>query len=360
MDCKVGIITLNGDFNYGNRLQLYATHSIYSSLGYSSEVLVPPCRISRGSRFTGRLKNAVKKLLGRSVYVPPEQLMSSDRLEAFKTFSSLIPKRIISEDDISGLESQYEYFSVGSDQVWNPYYFDRLEDWYFLKFARPEQRIALSPSIGLDSLDSDQQSKLKNGVDGFARLSIREDRGAELIQECSGMCAQVICDPTLVIKTDDWRKVSSGACTPPKAYVFTYLLGGASEDSESVLSRVTDDGRISVVSLTDRARAGELPAGPAEFIDLVDHASHVVTDSFHAAVFSCILKTPLTIVRRGGTGYGMFSRLASLAHALGIESKVCGSPTFDLTEASDYEGVDARIDAERNAFMSYLRECIGA
>lgn len=360
MNHKIGIITLNGDFNYGNRLQLYATHSIYSSLDYFAEALVPPCRISRSSRFAEHVKNTVKKMFGRPVYIPPEQLMAPDRLEAFKTFSSLIPKRIISDNEISYLKSQYDFFSVGSDQVWNPYYFDRLEDWYFLQFARPEQRIALSPSIGLDSLDSGQQSKLRDGINGFARLSIREERGAELIQECSGMRAQVICDPTLVIKADDWRRISSNTCTPSGTYVFTYLLGGASEDSESVLARVTDNGQIPVVSLTDRSRAGEPPAGPAEFIDLIDHASHVVTDSFHAAVFSCILKTPLTIVRRGGTGYGMFSRLASLAHVLGIESKVCGSSTFDLAEAGNYDGIDARIHAERNVFMSYLGECIGA
>lgn len=360
MQQKVGIITLGGNFNYGNRLQLYATHSIYASLGLPAEVLVSPSRSPRGSRLVRKAKDAAKHLLGRPVEVPPERLMPPERLQAFRAFSGLVPERHVSEAEIDQLQSQYDYFSVGSDQVWNPYYFNRYEDWYFLQFARPEQRIALAPSIGLDSLDDSQQEKLRNGVSGFKHLSIREERGAELIEECSGMHARVICDPSLVLSVDKWRHVSNGSLTPAEPYVFTYLLGGSSQDSKAVLSEVTHGGRIPVVALTDRSHEGEPPAGPAEFIDLIDHASHVVTDSFHAAVFSCILSAPLTIVRRGGTGYGMFSRLASLAHTLGLESKVYGSPSFDIASAGNYEGVDERIGAERNAFLSYLRGCIGA
>lgn len=360
MQQNVGIVTLGGNFNYGNRLQLYATYTIYASLGLSAEALVPPCRSPKGSRLVRKAKNTVKHLLGRSIEVPPERLMPPERIEAFKAFSSLVPERLTSEAEIAKLQSQYDFFSVGSDQVWNPYYFDRYEDWFFLQFARPEQRIALAPSIGLDSLDDLQRITLKDGVSGFSRLSIREERGAELIEGCSGMHAQVICDPSLVVSADHWRDVSNGFLTPAEPYVFTYLLGGSSKDSKAVLSEVTHGGHIPVVALTDRSHEGEPPAGPAEFIDFIDRANHVVTDSFHAAAFSCILGTPLTIVRRSGTGYGMFSRLESLAHALGIEDKAYGTPGFDISLAGNYDGVDERIIAQRNAFLSYLRGCISA
>ncbi len=201
---------------------------------------------------------------------------------------------------------------------------------------------------------------MARGVKGFENLSIREERGAELIKQCSGRDAEVICDPTLVIGPDDWRAVSDKRLTPKEPYVFTYLLGGSNQDAQVVLDEVTDGGHVPVVALSDREKQGELPAGPAEFIDLIDNAQHVVTDSFHAAVFSCLLETPLTIVRRCGTGAGMFSRLETLSHTLGIESKVYGSQQFDLSRAGDYSGVPDHIALERNRFVGYLKSVINS
>ena len=264
---------------------------------------------------------------------------------------------VVAYDDLSSLESQYDMFMVGSDQTWNPSQFAYNEDWYFLDFAKPQQRIALAPSIGLDTLTSEQVRAVSRGVSNFSRVSVREKRGAELIKECTGIDADVICDPTLVLLSEEWRAVSDGRCTPVEPYVFTYLLGGVGAEASDVLDQVTNHGRIPVVPLSDRQKPGEPDAGPAEFIDLIDHASHVVTDSFHAAVFSSILHTPLTIVHREG-GASMFSRLEQLSEMLGIEEKVYSSPTYDLAMADDYEGVDEAIARERERFVKYLKGCL--
>lgn len=151
--------------------------------------------------------------------------------------------------------------------------------------------------------------------------------------------------------------MSDERCTPAGPYVFTYLLGGVGGEAFDVLDKTTNHGRIPVVSLSDRQKPGEPDAGPAEFIDLIDHATHVVTDSFHAAVFSSILHTPLTIVHREG-GASMFSRLEQLSEMLGIKEKVYGSSAYDLTKAACYEGVDDAIAREREKFMSYLKGCL--
>ena len=89
-----------------------------------------------------------------------------------------------------------------------------------------------------------------------------------------------------------------------------------------------------MISLTDRDDGSELPAGPAEFISLIKNATFVVTDSFHAAVFSSIFETPLSIVHRDGVS--MFSRLQTLAEKLGTENKIYNGGTLSLETASDY------------------------
>ena len=352
---SIGIITLPGDFNYGNRLQCYAMVAAVECVGCSPHVLERSRCFTAPRRLYYTLKERALQWFGNSVN--PESMRSEEREAAFARFGEKIPTvRLVGKGYSAG--ESYDRFIVGSDQVWNPNEVCHQEKWFFAKFAAPEKRMAVAASVGIDVFaDPDQARRLDLGVRGFARVSVREKRGAELIKECSGIDAEVICDPTLVLTAEEWRVVADGRCTPEGPYVFTYLLGGVGAEAADVLDKVTDHGRIPVIPLSDRQKPGEPDAGPAEFIDLIDHAAHVVTDSFHAAVFSSILQTPLTIVHREG-GASMFSRLEQLSEMLGIEEKVCGSPTYDLARAGEYDGVPEAIEREREKFMTYLEGCL--
>lgn len=348
---KIGIVTLPGSFNYGNRLQLFATETAYRKLGClvdGIELLIPPI-LQRASNSLNRI---------RGTFDRPELIMSQSRLAAFEDFNSKLSLRKV--DLLNrGFIKEYQFFSVGSDQVWNPDYYGKKHYWYFLKFARAEQRIALAPSIGCDELTSRQGRAIARGIKGFSRLSVRERRGAELINRYTGRTAEVICDPTLTISAYEWRKVSSNYLTPSTSYIFKYLLGGETDESKRVENVVTQGGSLPVISLSDRQKPYELDAGPAEFVDLIDHAAHVITDSFHASVFSCIFHTPLTIVQRRGNA-SMFSRLEQLANMLHIQNKIYSSSDFDLSHSGDFGGVSELIDKEKAKFREYLEGCLNA
>ena len=347
----VGIVTLVSNFNFGNRLQAYAICKVYSSLNFKPVLL----EINNWASLAHDMKLLARRFLRRSVDDPLGR-MTDERKESFGRFNALMDGAIVrsTRDPILG---RMNYISVGSDQVWNPLYITHYEDWFLLDFVPSNKKVALSPSIGIGELNDKQAHRLAKSLRTYNAVSIREKRGAELIKECSGVDAEVICDPTLVLPAEEWRAVADGRLTPGEPYVFTYLLGGVGTEAADVLDRVTDHGRIPVIPLTDRQKPGEPDAGPAEFIDLIDHAAHVVTDSFHAAVFSSILQTPLTIVHREG-GASMFSRLEQLSEMLGIEEKVYGSPTYDLARAGEYDGVPEAIEREREKFMTYLEGCL--
>ncbi len=348
---KVGIVTLVGLFNYGNRLQAYATYSIYRSLGFYPCLIEPEAHFC----FADRTKSWLKKLF-RVQQIDPSSSMSMERKNRFLSFNQSMriehlgysPKKV---------PDAFAFFSVGSDQVWNPSYVRGFENWFYLKGIDSQKKIALSPSIGIDSLTRREAAGLAKGAASFPKLSVREDLGKKLLFQAGGLDSAVICDPTLVLYPSEWRSVSNSGLVPSGQYVFTYLLGGMTPESTDVLEKVTCQGKIPVVALSDRQKPGEPDAGPAEFISLIDHASHVVTDSFHAAVFSSILQAPLTIVHREGT-LSMFSRLEQLSQMLGIEDKVYGSSSYDLSLAGDYDGVSEAIGRERKKFMNYLEGCL--
>ena len=350
---KVGIVTLQGKSNYGNRLQNYAVVKVYEKKGYEAVTLLRKYHPT----LTRRMVEGVRRLshLGKTLHVSPR---NCERQNAFERFDSNIEFLQVDETD-SNLSKAFDFFSVGSDQVWNLGRMSDNDDWYYLRFAHPDQRISLAPSIGVSQLDEKQAMRLAKGVQGFRHLSVRERSGAYLIERCSGRKARVICDPTLALSAKEWRGIEDKSLVPTGKYVFAYLLGGVGEESREALRSATERNSIPVVLLSDKALTGEPPAGPAEFIALIDGATHVVTDSFHAAVFASLFEVPLTIVHREG-GLNMFSRLEQLSEMLGIEHKVYNSEDYDFSRAGDYEGVLNAIERERERFMSYLESCLNA
>lgn len=355
---RAGVVTLPGMHNYGNRLQAYATVSVLEKAGCTAVQI----EFDKSTLLTSRAKRLVKGIVKRALGMPiprrPEELNTLERIAAFRRFNEIIPTERYRELT-PGFADSFDFFCVGSDQVWNPNFIAGQDDWYFLRFARNEQRIALSASIGLDEFsDENQQRRICDGIRGFENLSVREERGAELIRECSGREATVLIDPTLALSADEWRSVADSRLTPVEPYVFTYLLGEVGSEAEAALKQATRNGELPVISLTDRQKPGEPDAGPAEFIDLIDHAQHVITDSFHASVFSMLLGTPLTITHRVGGGASMFSRLEQLAETFGLQDKIFGSPEFDLASAGVYPRAQEALDREREKFMTYLKGCL--
>lgn len=348
---KVAVVTLQGKTNYGNRLQNYAVVKLYEMFGCEVVSLRRECKPTAVRRILDFLRGGFGRRL------PLEGLQGErERIAAFERFDSRLKFLSVSECD-NGLFDSFDYISVGSDQVWNLGRMSDNDNWYYLRFARPDQRIALAPSIGVSKLNAGQMKRLAKGVSGFSYLSVREHRGAELIKASSGREAIVVCDPTMALLPEEWRRVADSRLTPKEPYVFEYLLGERGPAAREILDEATQNGAIPIVSLSDKARSGEPPAGPAEFISLVDNAAHVVTDSFHAAVFAVLFHTPLTIMNREG-GAGMSSRLETLSKKMGIEKKMHYHPSFDIACAGNYSGVDEAIRYERKILLDYMGTCL--
>ena len=337
---RVGIITWQGRFNYGNRLQNYATCKLYEELKCDPVNLV--------LKYNGpiqKIKSIIKAIIGRHEN-SRESTMNQERLAAFDSFNRHLSFQVIHSLRDKQLD-QFDFFSVGSDTIWSLDDKPFLDDWRYLQFSEPSKRIALAPSFGSDILSEKQMKRLSRYVEEYPCLSTREESGVELIRRASGRDAVALCDPTLVLGVSDWRRVSNDSMTPDHPYVFAYLLGEGGPEADSALDYAANNVASTVVTLSDRDRDGELPAGPAEFISLIENAAHVITDSFHGAVFAALFERPLTVVHRmegGELNTRLFSRLDNLSHKLGLESKVMGSNAFSFEAAADYEGVNKFIE----------------
>ncbi len=339
MPIRVGIVTVIDNLNYGNRLQNYAVDSIYKRLGAQ-----PITLINDTIPLATRAKRFVKNLLGRPEELPcPEK---DPRYPLFESFNK--PIEVLHVNNWRNLAENFDFFSTGSDQIWNPFYSLDLR-WPFLEFARREQRVALCPSMGISSIPDKYFRKYSQGVLGFNKLSIREYAGKAVLDELGCAKSVVLADPTVMVEPKEWMRISSGSVTPDEPYIFVYALGEAHEEQQSYIEKLAQGRRV--VSLSDHNNETGVLAGPAEFISLIAHADAVVTDSFHGSVFSMLLDTPLTIVERHGRGADLNSRIDTFVEKFGLEQALLKNGGNALLTS---EKKIVHLERERESYLAFL------
>lgn len=246
---------------------------------------------------------------------------SRKRICSFERFSNkYIKKRKIPFHkgiNYNKLNDEYDYFIAGSDQVWNPNYYD---DMYFnfLKFASNEKRIAYAPSIEISNLSISQEQMFKKYLEGFDKISCREQVGADILSKITGKHIPVVLDPTLLFDASEWEKIE---CKPKfhnrNRYILLYFLGEITEDYRRYIEKISEEYGFIVINLND-INSPYFSCGPAEFVYILHNAQIVFTDSFHACVFSIIFKRHFMAFDRQDGGESMANRLDNLLNMLNI------------------------------------------
>lgn len=346
---SAAIVTLPGMFNYGNMLQKYAVQSLLKK-----NDVTPVTFEFKDKSAISKLKKCYYKLAGR--WTPsPEELMSDERRARFKTFAKLIFLETVTKTSDLVL-SGFDVYFAGSDQIWNPSYIDSFRS-TFLPFAPKDRRMAISASFGVEEIPANAVEVFRESIGEFSRISVREEAGRKLVKQLTGREVPVLADPTLGVSRHEWFSLINDDFVPSEPYVFAYVLGLEGERTQHVVDTIRGGYDAKLVSLSDRDSSNQLPAGPSEFLGLIASAEHVVTDSFHCALFSALFKRPLTILRRIEQS-SSFSRLETLVEKLGIETAVFDEDSNTVNKLVNYENIDEAIERERNKLSSFVADCV--
>lgn len=361
---KIGQLTLDGYFNYGNALQKYALQIILRCFGDVDYLWHAPQNFMAFVWYRWNWKEYIKFTLNWHGY--------RDRLFSNIHAMELIRQgkikewcdRYINIRDIEGcleeIDSDYDFFITGSDQVWNPINEDL--EILLLPFTSVEKRIAYAASISSPSIPAEKKNLYREGFAGMAHISMREQQGADIVKEFSGREVPVLVDPTLLLTAEDWRKVSrSPAWYHGEDYILTYFLG----KRPKVITQLEQETGLKVVNLMDESVYEHYVTGPDEFIWAIEHAKLVYTDSFHGTVFSILFRTPFVVCNRVGDEVTekMGSRIDTLLGLFGLEArrgtKVNGCAIENPLTEPDWSNVDEVLARERARADEYLRNALG-
>lgn len=360
---KIGIITLYGLFNYGNRLQNYATHRVFQKLGFSVfSFAIKTERDGSVSRIT-KAKYYFHKLFGFCfTHSEKDWKTRVKRSISFEKFTKQFTPTIYIKD-INNLDKKADFFVVGSDQVWNPIWYKGFdEELFLLTFAKPEQRICMAPSFGINNFPSEYKEKFREQLSLFPYLSVREKQGMEIIKQLTGRYSDVVIDPTLMLDREEWLQISRRplGVNIPQKYVFVYFLGIKSKKVVSDIDRIAIETDYTPLDFLNKDDSELYSLGPQEYIEFISNASLIMTDSFHACVFSFLFDKPFVVYEREGEVPENYSRIDTFLNTFKITTpSIDDFISFRSNKIHDYSIGYNILETEKKKAFLFLEKSLG-
>ncbi len=364
---KIRILTRRAGYNFGSSLQAYAMQQIISNLGYENKVLDYD-ESSHNIRW--RIRPFVDDVLYSILRLMPfinkslyKRLHNRYLQRAkFDAFDNLLNKtQYCKNAKALAAETRGSYACVcGSDQIWNPFLFDRN---FFLSFLTDEsvKKVAYAPSIGVSdkSLCSDEMVNLMSKFDS---ISIREKRGAEIVGELLNKDIPCVLDPTLLVDIDNWERVEK-ECKIDGEYILCYFLG-KQYIPHNFINQLKAISNCKIVNIQMYYNINDLDAdvnlltvSPDEFLSLTANAKYICTDSFHSTVFSTLYKRNFFVFDRfnNAEAHNQNSRIDTLLDVLYLKGRRMTDSSIlnskDLLDI-DYSLVDIKdLKADSLSFL---------
>lgn len=162
-------------------------------------------------------------------------------------------------------------------------------------------------------------------------------------------------DPTMLLDAEEWREVEADV-QPSGKYVFQFNLGERSDEQVELARQLAGRGYEIIDYMDPQCRY--FGGDPSEFLSLLDGAACVLTDSFHASVFSILFRRPFAVFgRKHANGSNMNSRINTLLGTFGLEGRWCLEGA-DAAFSCDFSGVDAALDTCRRLSLDYLNKAL--
>lgn len=330
MSNRVALVTFFRD-NYGSALQCYATKTFLQNKGYECDVLY---EYSYGFE---KVKNRINYLSKIAFYSLIYRDFTKNRKEIKQSESkSTLTKKAKFHLDWfcetvlqpKGVEykllkdkrfaDEYNYFIAGSDQIWGGGYLVR--PFMFLEFAPDENKIALCPSFGVETIKKFNVRHFKKSISRFPKLSVREKSGQRIISELTGREAPILSDPVMLLNANEWHDFAQNSSIRNQNYIFVHYLGTPNEAAIQCINQIATTFGLNILCFANNySEYNKLKAhtfvdgSPYDYVSLIENASFVCTDSFHTSHFSIIFNRKFFTFDRN---YGHHNKQSTRIHNL--------------------------------------------
>lgn len=351
---KIGILTFPNSPSFGASLQMLGLYDALRDLGHDVEIInYKNTYMSEKKHLVNRNSNKVKNFMISLLDIP-----SKIKFKTFENCMLFYPKTTLCEkDNLLDISNRYDYLICGSDQVWNPYITGEDLHYFFDFCIDNKKKISYAASFGVNELDNAYSKKVRNELIKFKSISVREERGVEIVKNMVGNKCKLVLDPTMLLTKEVWQSKEKAVSGLPSKYIVKFIFN-YDKKVEQYISELSKKTGLPIITIggtivskfkSDRFTG---PIGPDEWLYVLDHADYIVTDSFHGAAFSIIFNKQLFVSLASATN----SRLKTLMKTFDLENNIIQN-NYSINEI-DYRDVEKIMNVKRNNSLDFLRNSI--
>lgn len=370
---KVATMTFHMAHNYGAMLQAYALEKAINKMGYRCEVLDYRFRYIDSWSGIQTYQDVIKQLgLVKGSYeylmrilcrqIPKETTIRYRFNRFMRKHLNLSKKTYYHAKELT--EVEYDAIILGSDQIWNPKLTNGVASEYVGEhFNRKNMKVfSYAASCGTDCFPDDVEEQMLSMVERLDHISVREESFALYLQKKCSKQVYCVLDPVFLLEEKDWRKIfstSNGLVNCPYLLLYSFDTDDVVYDIARKISRLLNLKIVSIVYKKNSDVESDIlqldDCGPIEFVNLIAHASFVLTSSFHGEAFSIIFNKPFYCIPHPL----YYQRNIDLLKMLGMENRIISNLNDISTIIKcDFTNANIIIQNKRREAFEYLNDAI--
>lgn len=345
---KIALIIFRIGPSHGSILQTYALTRILESMGHEVTIIDRHRPLTINKLFKALLA-IMKRIITLKfnidgIYITeyPKDVMSNinvfiDRELRKQTL------RVSRDTELRRIgKAAFDAYIVGSDQTWRPKYVYNIYNYYldFVPQNRIVKRLAYAPSFGTSDWEYTvvQEDRCNELIKLFDGVSVRELDGVSLCKSHYKINAVHVLDPTMLLTADNYLKVIHKS-TNKESFVGYVFLDKTDEKLKIVqkICNIIGLKAKQILLLNDAKNPRvEDKAVPSidSWISNIVNSDFIVTDSYHATVFSLLFHRPFITVANENRG---LSRISSLLGLFNFEDRLINNESQIMRDIMIYE-----------------------
>lgn len=369
---RIGIVTFTFWTNYGCLLQAYALQTALRRMGHEVEHLQSPVEFPTlhpsWKMPMVYCKRAARKFFcgerNIPIFMHPHKWI---RINTDAFIASHIHPRYLNEEEwTEDLSNEYDAIIFGSDQIWRPIYAYPIEK-YFGSFIGNSKikRVSYAASFGTEDNEysKEQLSLCRNLLNKFNAVSVRENSAVAICKERFGVEAKHVLDPTMLLAHEDYESIFKHANTPKSEGTLAVYVLDENQQIDDFINKFSLQLGLMPFRINSKvenynAKLSERQQPPVErWLRAFHDAKFVITDSFHACVFSILFHKPFICI--GNKNRGM-SRFHSLLSDFSLCDRLVDINDIEKYEEKeiDWEHVDKVLAQKRKEAFHFLNQAL--
>lgn len=368
---RIGVTTWFRDMNYGTILQALALQTYLKKLGHSPALInyLPPRNFPKDKRrtFMQKVRNKLDYICTNKYHQAHSDVFDKKKLSFFDTIDNCcnVTSPIKNDSDFAEISNSFDAFICGSDQIWNPNWMDKH---FFLDYVDgiEKKKISYAPSVGLGRLPDEKIDTYADLLKDFSAVSLREEDAVTQLTDALNKPVKNVCDPVFLLNKKEWLELSGNERKIKEPYLFYYFLTYNSRHWLAV-KKFAKKHNLKIVGPPVVGRQfyvfgtnEYINSAPFDFVNYINNAEYVFTDSFHATSFSILLETQFFVFEQfSDKSYlNTNSRVINILNKFGISQRLLKHNSMRIPETDDIDFLTAHKKAEKfinssKEFLSY-------